>query len=68
VLYIILAGLAFVIIWILLNLASKINFQSPGILGIILSLFIVFPTLDMESVGANMWIYPAPLATLQGID
>jgi hypothetical protein len=63
VLFIIFAGLAFVIIWILLNLASKINFQSPGSLGIILSLFIVFSTLDMESVGANMWIYPAPLAT-----
>lgn len=63
VLFIVFAGLAFLIIWILLNLTSKINFQSPLILGIILSSFVVFSILDMGSVGANMWIYPSPLPT-----
>jgi hypothetical protein len=63
VLFIIFGGLAFVITWFFLNLPSKINVQSPQFLGIVLSCFILFSTLDMRSVGANMWIYPSSLAT-----
>jgi hypothetical protein len=63
VFFIIFGIFAFLIIWVILNLASKINFKSPDILGIVLTGFILFSALDMRSIGASMWIYPSPLAT-----
>jgi hypothetical protein len=63
VLFIIFGGLAFVIIWTILNLSVKINFKSPLLLGIVLTCFILFSILDMRSVGASMWMSSSPLAT-----
>jgi hypothetical protein len=63
--FLIFGAYALLIILVLLNLASKINFQSPRLLWRVLAFFILFSALDMRGVGTSMWMYTSPLAIPQ---
>ncbi len=63
--FLIFGAFALLIILVLLNLASKINFQSPRLLWRVLTFFILFSALDMRGVGTSMWMYTSPLAIPQ---
>lgn len=54
---------ACLILLFILTLASKIHFQSPRILAVVLAGLVLFSTFDMRNVGASIWIYPSPLET-----
>lgn len=63
VLFIIFGFLAFISILFVVKLALKNNFQSPHFLSTVLTGFILISVLDMSSVGTNMWMSSATLAT-----